>query len=138
MSKHALLCTRSGGDAQLWQQLIASEDPDRRYEAVSMTLGLVGSLRAEQLDVMEQVRSRIIDAEPKVAARAIEVGEMLQPDMLEQQAEALVQMLSSADMEPEVTRAVLTAIEKCEKALSMLVQSGTENGLTIVVARLSS
>ena len=107
LKKHALLSTRPH-DEQLWQRLIVSDNEQDRYEAVGLTLPL-----GLQLDTkLEQLRRCIIDPDVKVAARAIEVGEVLQPGMLQQCGEALVRTLSSSDASVLVQRAALTAIGK--------------------------
>ena len=113
LRKHALLSTRAEHDTQRWQHLMTSEDAEKRYEAVGLTLAL--GLRLLP-DALEQLQSRIIDGNEKVAARAIEIGEIIHPGMLQDHAKTLLHKFRHTSQHSEQTRtAALNAIGKLQQ-----------------------
>ena len=114
LKKYELLRTRRDADAQLWQSLLTSPDWEKRYDAIGLTLGMGLEFvqHLQQTTGLQLLRERVCDCNEKVAARAIEILDLIRPGCLAEQRETLTSTLRDTTADVAVRLSAMSAIGK--------------------------
>ena len=114
LKKYRLLQTRRDTDAQLWQSLLTSTNWEERYDAIGLTLGMGREFvqHLQQTTGLQQLRKRVCDCDAKVAARAIEILDLVRPGCLAEQRETLTSTLRDTTADVAVRLSAMSAIGK--------------------------